>query len=74
MKDKYELQDRLTDAFIHYQWNLENPFPKSEAYFNDGNISQPPWVTQYQTDRLFHAKVDMLVAGVSDIVFKWMGE
>ena len=68
--DKYrwkdDLSDKLVDGFIHYQWRLDNPFPSPSEM--DGNISQPPWITQYQTDSMFHAKVQNLVAGVMGIV------
>ena len=63
-----DLSDKLTDAFIHYQWNLDHPFPASIKEYE--NTSQPPWITKYQTDSVFHAKVMGLTAGVMDIVVR----
>ena len=63
MINKTKLHDDLTDAFIHYQYNLEKPF--------DGwTEPQEKKIAHYQTDGLFHAKVDNMVAGVIRVVLE----
>jgi len=59
---KLDLQHDLTDAFIQYQWNLDNPFPNFP--------SQEELLLKYRSDYMFHAKVNQLVAGVMVIVQK----
>ena len=59
--NKQLLHDKLTDAFINYQYRLECPFPM----FNENEAVK---VMQYRTDNIFHRKVDNMVAGVMLIV------
>jgi len=63
MINKTKLHGALTDAFIHYQYNLEKPF--------DGwTESREKKIAHYQTDGIFHAKVDNIAAGVMSIVLE----
>ena len=58
---KHQLQDKLTDEFIQYQWNLDSPYPtRTRPYM----YTEPPWNNAYRNNALFHAKVQTLVAGV----------
>ena len=41
--NKRQLSDELTDAFIEYQWRLDNPFP---AYDETSAIK----ILKYQSD------------------------
>ena len=58
------LHNELTEAFIKYQWNLDNPFPNS--------ASQEELINKYRSDSLFRAKVDQLSIGVMHIVRKYI--
>jgi hypothetical protein len=60
-KDYNLLAEKLTDAFVQYQWRLENPMPIPYKTPDEINM-------HYLTDSMFHAKVDSLVAGVLHIV------
>jgi len=62
-----DLQDKLTDAFVNYQWRLENPMPPPGE-------TQEMRIHKYLCDSMFHAKVDVLVAGVLDMVQTWLRE
>jgi len=63
------LDKKLINAFIRYQWNLENPmgFQYMDRVSYE-NTSIPPWEHQYRTDPVFRAKVKQLTAGVMMIV------
>jgi len=63
---EHKLSEKLTEGFIRYQWNLENPFPQPK----DFRSLRIPWVDQYLSDSIFHAKVTSLVAGVMGIIIK----
>jgi hypothetical protein len=68
MSEKYNLlQDSLRDVFIRYQWRLDNPMPSPRETNQDIEM-------HYLTNTLFHAKVDVLCAGVIDVVIKWEKE
>ncbi len=61
MINKRALQDELTDAFINYQWNLENPMPNK---YHDKDAL----LHHYLCDRLFHNKVDNIVSGIMLVI------
>ena len=61
--NKNKLADELTDAFIEFQWRLDNPFP---AHDETQNIK----LAKYHGDNIFHAKVQSMVCGVMHIVSK----
>ena len=63
MINKNKLADELTDAFIDYQWRLENPFPLPDE-------SREAKILKYQSDYMFSAKVRTIVSGVMVIVSK----
>lgn len=58
--DYRKLQEKLTDTFIGYQWRLENPLPRPHE--------TEEMILHYQTDVLFHRKVQSLVAGVIHVI------
>ena len=60
-----DLQDRLTDAFINYQYRLERPMPNATETLEIKHA-------RYLNDPMFHARVTSLTAGVTDIVIKWL--
>lgn len=62
MVDKHAIANDLTEAFIKYQYRLENPMP-TDTEGIDG-------VEQYRNNPIFHRKVDSLVAGVMAIIGK----
>jgi len=59
--DKRKLADELTDAFIQYQHNLEEPMPHPSQ-------SKATIIAKYQNDVMFRRRVDILVSGVMAIV------
>ena len=61
--DNQALQEELTDAFIAYQYRLENPFPSATE-------TKEARILKYRTDPIFHAKVASMVSGVMHIVGK----
>ena len=61
------LQDKLTEAFINYQWRLENPMPSTDE-------TQDMKKEKYFMDAVFNARVNSLTAGVIDIVHNWIKE
>jgi len=63
--DYSELQNKLIDAFIAYQWRLDHPFPQFNE--NKDTLDQ-----HYLCNPIFKAKVDMLVAGTTHIVRQWV--
>lgn len=62
MNEYHKLNDELIDAFMQYQWNLDNPFPNT--------ISREDLIKKYQSDVIFYAKVNQIVSGVMRIVTK----
>ena len=60
-----DLHDKLTEAFINYQWRLENPMPTTTE-------TQAIKDARYMSDPIFHARVASLTAGVTGIVIKWL--
>ena len=66
--DYYILHDMLIDGFINYQWGLDHPMPTTEE-------TRDTITRHYHLcDPIFHAKVNCLAAGVTDIVRKWLEE
>ncbi len=63
MIDRTALYDDLIDAFINYQFRLDNPFPSPEE-------SRDTIIAKYNTDYIFRAKVQQLASGVMSIVIK----
>ena len=61
------LQDNLRDAFINYQWRLDNPM------LTVGETEQKR-ITEYMCNSTFHAKVDSLTARTLYIVQLWLKE
>lgn len=61
MIDKRALTNELTDAFIQYQYRLDNPMPTP-------NETMDMRRRKYLSDAVFQTKVDSLVAGVMRIV------
>ena len=61
--DKRALHDELTDAFMHYQHGLDQPFPSATE-------THESIIRKYRTDPIFHARVASLVSGVMCIVDK----
>jgi len=59
--NKILLRDKLTEAFINYQYRLDNPMPLSTDTPEAINI-------KFHSDPLFNNKVNRLVAGVISIV------
>ena len=55
MFDKRALYDDLLDAFIKYQWRLDNPFPQP-------NETKEFMIKKYMNDPIFHAKVNSLAS------------
>ena len=70
MLNLHDLQDRLTDAFIDYQWQLDNPFSSTPNACAIGIRSIK--LRRYHSDPIFRAKVDSIVVGVTDIVSTWV--
>jgi len=65
MEKLYELSKELKEAFIHYQYRLEHPFPSSDE-------SPDKIRLEYLNNPLFHNKVDLLTSGVMSIVSKYL--
>jgi len=65
--DLRDLQDKLTIAFVNYQWRLDNPMPLV-------NENEETRIAAYMSDPIFHAKVMALTASITDIVMKWLKE
>lgn len=63
MIDKNALHDELTNAFIRYQYRIENPFPSPTE-------TPAAMILQYRNDPIFHNKVESIVCGVMAIVGK----
>jgi len=61
--DYNNLEERLTNAFVEYQWRLDAPFPLT-------NESREVKEAHYYTNAVFRAKITALVAGVLDIVHR----
>ena len=61
MIDKLKLADDLTDAFIKYQYRLENPFPSPDE-------TKSVMTAKYTSDPVFRAKVINLVGGVLHVI------
>ena len=61
--DKQALREELTDAFIVYQYRLDQPFPSATE-------TREAMILKYRNDPLFHAKVTSMVSGVMYIVSK----
>lgn len=59
--DKRAMRNDLVDAFIDYQYSLEDPFGATQA-------TKQQKLEAYLNDYMFHNKVDRLVAGVMLIV------
>jgi len=59
--NRCKLHDQLVDAFILYQWRLENPFPQISE-------SKEIMAAKYRSDPIFHAKVKSMACGVMEIV------
>ena len=66
MIDNIKLDDDLTEAFITYQYRLENPFPIPYKPFD-------MMVLEYRRDPVFRSKVRSLVSGVIHIIDKHVG-
>ena len=60
-EDKFA--EDLTDMFIAYQWRLDNPMPSPRD-------TKEEMILKYQTDSLFHAKVNALVGGVMHTLYR----
>ena len=63
MEIRNEISKDLTDAFIRYQFRLENPMPSPKETF-------ALMVDYYRNDPVFHSKVQSLVGGVMQIISK----
>ena len=63
MVDKESIYQELVDAFIQYQYRLDNPMPSTTE-------TKAVMILQYRSDRLFHAKVQRIVAGIMTILEK----
>ena len=61
MINRGELQDKLTEEFIQYQYRLDNPMPTPDESFS-------LMLRKYRDDIAFNHKVKNLVAGVMRIV------
>ena len=60
-----KLHDDLTENFIYYQHRLENPMPTQ-------NESKRELINRYQTDFLFHKKVDNITYNVMRVIEKYV--
>lgn len=60
MFDKNALTRDLTEAFIKYQYRIENPMPTNTEGI-DG-------IKEYRSNPMFHKKVEALVSGVMTII------
>jgi hypothetical protein len=63
MVNKQKLHDDLTDAFIQYQYRLDNPMPSPTE-------TKEVMILKYRTDPVFSYKVKSVVAGVMRIADK----
>lgn len=63
MIDNDALYNDLTEAFIVYQYRLDNPMPTP-------NESMETMILKYRSDNIFRMKVKSLVSGVMSIVSK----
>lgn len=63
MINKDALYRDLIEAFIVYQYRLDNPMPTP-------NETMEAMIHKYQSDPTFHAKVKHVVSGVMHIVGK----
>ena len=63
MINKQLLIDCLTDGFILYQQNLDEPMPHLSQ-------TEATRIAKYRTDPMFRCRVDSLVSGVMQIVSK----
>ena len=62
-----KLDDKLTDAFIKYQYRLDHPMPNAKE-------TSTVRVLKYQSDYIFHAKVRGLVSGIMQIIIAHLEE
>lgn len=60
-----DLQEKLTDAFIQYQYRLDNPMPSPTE-------TKALMIAAYRSDPVFYAKVHQLTASVTYIVEQWL--
>lgn len=63
MIDKRALANDLTEAFITYQHRLDFPIPSCSE-------TRDSIIMKYNSDPIFHAKVEALVYGVMQILSK----
>lgn len=63
--DKPAMYDDLLDAFIQYQWRLDNPYPAP-------NETKDMMILKYRSDPIFHHKVRSMTSGVMQIVGKYI--
>jgi hypothetical protein len=61
--DNNALYNDLTEAFIVYQYRLDNPMPAP-------NETMEVMILKYRSDPIFNAKVKSMVSGVMHIVSK----
>lgn len=59
--NRTKLTNDLTDAFIKYQYRLENPFPSPDE-------TKAVMTARYASDPVFRSKVMSLVGGVLRII------
>lgn len=67
MIDKKAMYEDLLDAFIKYQYRLDNPFP-------DGMDTEIERGQAFRNDPIFNKKVKDLASGVMNIVFRHIEE
>jgi len=65
MIDKDKMHEALTNAFISYQFRLENPMPVQ-------NETQEMRVLKYRTDPIFNSKVKSLAGGVMHVIDEFL--
>lgn len=63
MINKDALYNDLAEAFIRYQHRLENPLTVPDKTMEE-------MIFHYQTDDIFHKKVQSIVSGVMHIIDK----
>ena len=61
MIDKQAIHDGLVEAFMTYQYRLDNPMPLPTE-------THETIVLQYQGDRIFNRKVNSLASGVMHVL------
>lgn len=62
---KKDISKELTSTFIDYQYRMDLPIPTPYETYHDRLL-------KYQSDPIFRAKVDSLVAGIMHIVGKYI--